>query len=504
MGHSHSHSHSHADHQPTTTPQAARLKRRRLYAMLLFCAVAILGPPLARHRALANSDIAAFSLTSTALFLMEPLRNQVKHVLMRFRQLGHGIAKHSTPLTAQYFFKNENAGDRVTLLGGVINILLSAGKFFVGVNCHSSALIADAGHSLSDLFSDFVTLWAVQVGRLPPDEDHPYGHGKFEAVGSLFLSLTLFGTGIGVGVVSNRKLLEILALQKSGGLAAAAVTIPGFPALFMAGLSVVSKEWLFRVTASVGERLNSQVVIANAWHHRSDAYSSILALVSIGLAMYVPGLIAADAAAGLFVAGMICMTGAEIMGESIKQLTDTSHDELVQKVTALAHQSADVESVVRVRARQIGSSATVDLSVSMPEDRSASAARAIEARLKQQILLEKGVVDVEVRATSPGVACPLLEATNASPASAAQVEANVRDEILEQHPEVKSVEGVTVHYEDTLKVNVDVDIRINPDTTIARAGSVAEGLRNTLESSSQINAASIFLDLNEGAKTRVA
>ena len=121
MGHSHSHSHSHVDHQQSSssssTPKQARFKRRRLYALLLFCGLAILGPPLARHQALAKSDIAAFSLTSTALFLMEPLRNQVKYIIKRFRNLGQGIAKHSTPLTAQYFFKNENAGDRVTLLG---------------------------------------------------------------------------------------------------------------------------------------------------------------------------------------------------------------------------------------------------------------------------------------------------------------------------------------------------------------------------------------------------
>ena len=137
------------------------------------------------------------------------------------------------------------------------------------------------------------------------------GHGKFEAIGSLFLSLTLLGTGIGVGTMSNKKLLEILALQRQGLLqaASASTSIPGFAALVTAALSIVSKEWLYRVTRVVGERIRSPVVIANAWHHRSDAYSSVLALGSIGLARYVPGLLFADAAAGLFVAAMICATG---------------------------------------------------------------------------------------------------------------------------------------------------------------------------------------------------
>ena len=394
----------------------------------------------------------------------------------------------------------------ISCYSGVINLVLSLGKFGVGVQCHSSALIADAGHSLSDLFSDFVTLWAVQVARIPPDQDHPYGHGKFEAIGSLFLSLTLIFTGLGVGIQSNKKLLEILAtMRRSSGTvattsAATTVIIPGFAALAMALLSVLSKEWLFRITRNVGERLNSQVVIANAWHHRSDAYSSILALVSIGLAMYVPGLVFADAAAGIFVAGMICMAGAEIMGESIKQLTDTSNEELVQRVTALAMTNEDVESVVRVRARHVGSSSTVDVSVAMPEDRPASAARAVEQRLKQQILQQDDVLDVDVRATSSDVVCPLLQARNENPVSTYEVESCVRDEILARHPEVTSVEGVTVHYQDAVLVNVDVNIRLDPATSIARAGSIANGIRETLECSNQIDKASIFLDLNDEAR----
>ena len=392
------------------------------------------------------------------------------------------------------------------LYRGAINVVLSLSKFLVGVSCHSSVLIADAGHSLSDLFSDAITLWAVNVGRLPPDADHPYGHGKFEAIGSLFLSLTLIGTGIGVGAVSNKRLLEILSAQR-GVIAVTDIVLPKLPALLMAALSIVSKEWLFRVTRTVGERLNSQIVIANAWHHRSDAYSSVLALGSIALAMYVPGLVFVDAAAGLFVAGMICMTGAEIMGESIKQLTDTTDtntDELVEQITALAASSEDVLKVNRVRARQVGSASTVDVSVSMPDDKSASAARAVESRLKQSIMQIDGVLDVDVRATSPGVVCPLLEASNPLPMSAAEIESFVKQEILSSHPEVKSVEGVVVHYQDTLLVNVDVQIRMGMDTSLAEANKFATGVRDTIECSSQINTAKIFLDLNEAAPTSVA
>jgi len=209
---------------------------------------------------------------------------------------------------------------------------------------------------------------------------------------------------------------------------------------------------------------------------------------------------------------MICMTGAEILGESIKQLTDTSHDELARKVTALAAANEDVESVVRVRARQVGSTSTVDLAVAMPDDRPAFAARAVEEQLKQQILREtEGVVDIEVRAqTGTGVICPLLEAkvnnnqTAGIPISAEEVEGCVRDEIINRHPEVNSVERVRVNYQDSRMVNVDVDIRIDPSSSIQQAGSLAEALRQTLESSSQINKASIFLDLNADVAASVS
>jgi cation diffusion facilitator family transporter len=198
--------------------------------------------------------------------------------------------------------------------------------------------MADAGHSLSDLFSDVVTLVAVSIGRLPPDDDHPFGHGKFEAIGSLFLSLILLGTGLGIGLLSNQKLVEIIALHRSSGANAAAllassgtaaaatvVVLPGFPALIMAAISVVSKEWLFRITKKVGERLQSTVVIANAWHHRSDAYTSVMAVMSIALARYIPGLVFCDAATGLLVGATIGMTGFEILGQSINELTDHRH-----------------------------------------------------------------------------------------------------------------------------------------------------------------------------------
>lgn len=200
------------------------------------------------------------------------------------------------------------------------------------------------------------------------------------------------------------------------------------------------------------------------------------------------------------------MTGAEILGESIKQLTDTSNKELVEKVTRIASQQEDVHEVTRVRARQVGSSAMIDVEVSMQDDLSSSAARAIEERLKAQLLEQNGVMAAEVKAKSPGVVvCPaLLEVTGFSPPTAAEVESCVRDEILENHPDVRTVEGVTVYYQDSVLINVDVDIRIDPNASLAKANTLAGEIRDSLEVSSQIHKANIFLDLNENVVTQVA
>ena len=309
MGHSHSHhdhhhSHSHHDHH-STSKGLTKQKIVRKLALVLFCWVATCGTKLVSNRfaGLSKSDWISFVVTSVALTSARKVTSAVQQSVENFRNLVEGVRKHSAPEMMEDYQNDQHTqalaadkadADRVTWIGVAVNLLLSVGKLGVGITAHSSALVADAGHSLSDLVSDFITLWSVNVARLPPDEDHPYGHYKFEAIGSLFLSLTLLATGGSVGLMANKQLMEVLQSTASSAIP---VQVPGPLALLMAGLSILSKEWLFRITKQVGERLRSPVVIANAWHHRSDAYSSILALFSIGWAMV--GFPAADAAAGM-------------------------------------------------------------------------------------------------------------------------------------------------------------------------------------------------------------
>jgi len=488
---------------------------RRVSVSVLFSAIAVLLPPiLLRRRSITRTDTAIFCFIASTLAGADIIKNQVREMRKRAIRIRDGFVKSTFILqntTKQLEFNAQNnEADRVTFIGVAVNLFLSVGKASVGVTCHSSALIADAAHSLSDLFSDFITLWAVQISRLPPDEDHPYGHGKFEAVGSLFLAIMLLGTGLHVGATSNAKLFKILSVRATtSGALPIAVKVPTVGALIMAGFSITSKEWLYRITRKVGEDLNSQVLIANAWHHRSDAYSSILALASIGLAMSVPGMLAADSAAGLLVAGMICMTGMEIMGESVKQLTDTGDRELVARVRghllSEVEESEDILEITRVRARWMGSRAIVDLAVKTKDSLSSSAIRAVEERLRYRIMeKEERVIDADVHATGgEGVVDAKYSSsgTNGSQLegrSPCQVEEITR-ELLLRHDQVKSVEGCTVHYQDMRLAHIDANIRLKqPElTTITSAASLATELRELVEESDSIYKANIFLDIND-------
>jgi hypothetical protein len=317
MGHSHSH-HDHGHSSTTNKPKTFNKKRmvRRL-AVVLVCWIVTCGTKLLQTAKLTQNDWISFVVTSVALTSADNIKKAIERSVDNFRQFVDGIRKHSSSSAAltdkqlhqqqqqsdSIIHADTSDADRVTWIGVWINLLLSVGKLGIGITSHSSVLVADAGHSLSDLFSDFITLWSVNVARIPPDDDHPYGHYKFEAIGSLFLSLTLLATGASVGLMANKQLMEVLHATTTSptttAAAAAAVQLPGPLALVMAGISIASKEWLFRITKQVGDRLRSPVVIANAWHHRSDAYSSILALLSIAWAM--TGFAAADAAAGMYV-----------------------------------------------------------------------------------------------------------------------------------------------------------------------------------------------------------
>jgi cation diffusion facilitator family transporter len=503
MGHSHSHHHHHdhtdrQDEKIIYTPEQKRQQKRRRIALWTFCWLATCGSSMMMKRSISKADWLAFGATSIVLSSADKLRRYLWVSINKLIKFKDGIVKHSpgngkTIISSQKLQEDAKRADRVTWIGVVVNMLLSIGKLSVGVTQHSSALVADAGHSLSDLVSDFITLWTVQIARLPADEDHPYGHWKFEAIGSLFLSLTLIATAFSVGSMANKELLQIFNSSSRKTL----THIPGPLALVMAGISIASKEWLYRITNKVGEQIKSSVVIANAWHHRSDAYSSVLALGSIAWAR--TGFPAADAAAGLLVAGMIGMTGGDILMQSVQQLSDGANP-LLQKeaqihcAQLLTEDQDDVENIDFIRARQVGSLSLVEVQLTCPMHLSTTAARAVEERWKYW-LKEKYDYEATVNAKPNVVVCPLLvnaAKESAPPRSAGSIEFLARQQALLSSVEV---ERVTVHYQDCQNI-VDVIAIEKSNSTLPELVEQGHHLKETLQELQEIDEANIFWDLS--------
>ncbi|CAM9792277.1 unnamed protein product, partial [Chrysoparadoxa australica] len=410
MGHSHSHDHFHFE----DIEFKSFLTRKGLVRLLL-ASSCVLALPLWRRSS--RREFAVLGLISLFLGAVEMGKMTISQIRVKLSGVYMGWKQHSLPSQVEPSVAVTEAS-HITWAGVGVNVLLAAFKFFAGVYGHSAAMIADAGHSLSDLLSDGVTLWAVRMARLPPDEDHPYGHGRFEAVGAFIISIMLITAGYTIGNHSYETFSEILQTMPmpwSPSMAAAGRTTSSRPAyvgptrlaVSAALLSIILKEALFRATAAVGNKHNSQVLIANAWHHRTDAISSVVALLAILAAM--AGLPVIDPIAGLLVAGMVSLTGLQLCVDSIKQLTDYSDFEVRQKLADLTNGVDGVNHCDNVRARQMGSQTLVDLTIQTEGTISVSAAEEVAQRVRWVILTEMpSVSDVLVRTAVDEKPCPVM------------------------------------------------------------------------------------------------
>lgn len=276
-----------------------------------------------------------------------------------------------------------------------------------------------------------------------------FRHGKFESIGSLFLSLTLLATGLGVGSWSYERMRTVLTSQKvltsaatalsatAATVAESAIKIPAWPALILAAISIASKEWLYRITRRVGVLLNSQILIANAWHHRSDAFSSVLSLISIAAAILLPGFLVMDSAAGILIAGMISISGMEILFESIKSLSDTSDKELTESIKIITQGVDGVLGVRNIRTRSVGSNHLIDLTILTDTQLSASSAQSLSDRVRWKLLdTYPQVVDALIRTHSSSTPCPLLSVQNNK--SPLELEKEIRSILTKTHKTIES------------------------------------------------------------------
>ena len=243
---------------------------------------------------------------------------------------------------------------KVTLVGSAGNVLLVIVKFIAGFLGHSSAMIADAVHSLSDFLTDVVVLVFVGVSARPQDPSHDYGHGKFETLATLFISLALAGAAIGI-IVSG-------ALKFASWLEGAELPAPGKLALWVALLSIAVKELMFQYTARSGRKLESSALTANAWHHRSDALSSIGTAVGIGGAVLLGGRwTVLDPLASIVVGAMLLGVAWKILRPSMGELTDESLPAATEdEIMDILRSAPGVTEPHNLRTRRIGNRVAIE------------------------------------------------------------------------------------------------------------------------------------------------
>jgi cation diffusion facilitator family transporter len=244
------------------------------------------------------------------------------------------------------------AGRRVTLVGAVVNLALAAFKFLAGVFGFSSALIADAVHSLSDLATDFVVLVGLKFGRAPADQKHQFGHGRLETLTASLVGLALLATG---GYLGYEAGIDIYNHAEHH---------PTWLAVAGALVSVLVKEFLYRWTMAVGRRIQSAAVQANAWHHRSDALSSVAVLIGVGAAIINPRWHILDAYAALVVSFLVCKAGLDIVWEAIKEFTDQAPTaEVLEEIKSCALKVKGVQEVHDLKVRASGGRYHMELHV---------------------------------------------------------------------------------------------------------------------------------------------
>ncbi len=271
---------------------------------------------------------------------------------------------------------------RVTLLGGAANLALVVFKFVAGIVGGSSAMLADAVHSLSDFVTDVIVIVFVRVSGKPRDTNHDFGHGKFETFATLLIGFILLLVGVGIAWNGVSDIMHVVG----GGT----LPRPGMIALVAAVVSIAIKEWLYHYTIRRGRQLESDAVVANAWHHRSDAFSSLATLIGIGGAIVLgERWTVLDPVAAVFVSIFIIFVAGKLMKPSIDELLERSlPGEIESEIERIALSLEGVREPHNLRTRKIGNIVAIELHVRMDGDvplaRAHDTATHIEQKLKKR------------------------------------------------------------------------------------------------------------------------
>ena len=245
--------------------------------------------------------------------------------------------------------KEEQAASRVTIIGMVLDAVLGLIKVVGGALFHSQALIVDGIHSFTDVASDLVVLAVMKLSRQAPDQNHPYGHQRLETMGPMILGSVLIAVGAALAWDNVLRVIDGKDLL-----------VPGWPVLVAALVSILSKEWIYRYTRHVGESIRSDLIIANAWHSRTDAFSSVIVLLSTAGSML--GLVWLDAVAAVAIAVIVARIGWKFTWDSVQELVDTGlSEEQTDKLREIACKTDGVRDVHELRSRRMGHDVFLDV-----------------------------------------------------------------------------------------------------------------------------------------------
>ena len=380
--------------------------------------------------------------------------------------------------------KDRDEMNRVTIVGAGCNLALSGIKAAGGILGGSTVLVADAVHSLTDLLSDGVTLVATKLGRRKADGDHPYGHGKIEAIGSLAIGSIVVCSGIGMGVHSVETLLELAIHHTALSSESSTMNDTALYAGSAAVASILVKEYLYRWTLRVGKELRSPVLIANAIHHRSDAFSSWVACVGVIGSAYGANLL--DPLAATLVSAMIMKVGGEILYDSICELSDRIDRNVLNEIAEVAKNVDGVNRVENVRARRSGPNLLVDLSIIVSDRKSLSSAHWSAENVEQAVSeafdnVSDVVVHMEPFSKDSEFSTMTSDARREH-LLATRCEREIRNDVADAALATKGVQGVSpvaVHYRD-MGIFVDVNIYVHSELRVGEAHKVARSARTKI------------------------
>ncbi len=363
----------------------------------------------------------------------------------------------------------------VTVVGGVIDLLLGILKILVGFFAHSQALIADGIHSLSDLATDALVVWAAKHASRKPDQQHPYGHQRIETVATIVLGLILAGVALGIAYDSAQRIIE-----------GAEFLIPGAWALVVAGLSVVMKEAIYQYTMRAANELDSELLRSNAWHSRSDALSSIVVIIGVAGAM--AGMTYLDAVAAIVVALMIIAVGWKMIWGGVQELIDRGLDpERVKHMVSVLRNVQGVRDVHDFRTRRMGADVYVDGHVLVDPKLSVSEGHRIGEAVRQRLRREfPKVADFIVHIDAEDDES--YERSDRLPLRHEFV-ARLR-ELWRDIPEAKDIDNITLHY---LNGRITVELRLPLSDTVAQA-AVRERLLDAVGNEPDVERVDVLFD----------